>query len=77
MRIREAASLTAATVLIGGGLALLAAPAAQAAGTTRYVDAANPNATDSDNDCTDPSRPCKTIQYAVGLAADGETGRRA
>src|SRR5690606_32160668 len=38
------------------------------AGTTRYVAASG---TDSGN-CTSPSSPCRSIQYAVNQAASGD-----
>lgn len=64
------ASCAASTGLLAVlGLAL-AAPAAHAASTTRYVAT---NGSDSENDCTDSADPCKTIQYAVDEAAAGDT----
>lgn len=48
------------------------APVAYANGTTRYVATTGSN---TGNDCTNPVSPCKTIAYAVGLAAAGDTIR--
>jgi hypothetical protein len=53
----------------GAGLFVTAAPA-MAAGTTRYVATTG---TDTDNDCTDQTNPCQTIQYAVNQADSGDT----
>src|SRR4051795_5226576 len=52
-----------------GGLAALAGPAS-AAPTTRYVATTG---NDSDNDCTDSTKPCEHVQYAVGQADAGDT----
>ena len=48
-------------------LVVLASTAA--AQTTRYAD---PTGTDV-GDCSDPQNPCRTIVYAVGQSADGDT----
>ncbi|MCL4559124.1 MAG: right-handed parallel beta-helix repeat-containing protein [Chloroflexi bacterium] len=40
------------------------------AGTDRYVKTTSPG---DAGDCTDPSHPCQTIQYAIGKANPGDT----
>lgn len=56
-------------LLIAAGAFAIGGTAAGAAGTTRFVAT-----TGSDTgDCTDQANPCKTIQFAVGQAASGDT----
>jgi hypothetical protein len=62
-----AAGLALATATLGGGLALLTAPPASAAGQTRIVAT---DGTDTGNCTVDP---CLTIQYAVDQATAGDT----
>lgn len=59
--------------LMLGLLALAGPPAARAAGgdCDRYVVNGGNNA--EDNNCSNPNNPCKTVQYALGWASDGET----
>jgi len=72
--LRIALSLALGLLALAGAIALLESwhsgpPVAQAQGTTRYVS----SVTGSDaGDCTDPSAPCKTIQYAVDRASNGD-----
>ncbi|MGQ9709379.1 MAG: hypothetical protein ACUVXE_02780 [Anaerolineae bacterium] len=63
---------------IGLGLVLLLALAlkgrpvqAQAGTCDRYV--VNGGNNSPENDCSDPNSPCKTVQYALSRASDGET----
>lgn len=65
-------ALVGAGALAVFGVALATGVPAQAAATTRYVNAANPAATDTDNNCANQAVPCKTIQYAVGRANAGD-----
>jgi hypothetical protein len=67
---RAAVGLGAAALVTTGGIALVTAVPAHAAGATRWVDGAT--GTDSGT-CTDPGNPCLTIQYAVDRADDGDT----
>src|SRR2546426_2826241 len=39
-------------------------------GTTRYV---SPGGSDTANDCTNKQKPCRHVQYAVGVASAGDT----
>jgi parallel beta-helix repeat protein len=50
--------------------AFVAAGSADASASTRYVSSSGQ---DSDNDCTAPSDPCLTVQYAVDQADAGDT----
>ncbi|GAA2076273.1 hypothetical protein GCM10009840_08290 [Pseudolysinimonas kribbensis] len=52
------------------GMSLAVAAPAAAAGTDRYVAVSG---SDAENDCTDASAPCRTIQYAVLQADSGDT----
>ena len=49
---------------------LVATGSAPATGNTRYVSSSGDN---TDNDCTDSSNPCGTVQYAVDQANAGDT----
>jgi hypothetical protein len=57
-------------VLIGVLGALVVGGATAATGTTRYVSSTGDN---TDNDCTDSSNPCATVQFAVNQADEGDT----
>ena len=50
--------------------AVFAAVPAAATGSTRYVSSTGD---DADNDCTDASNPCLTVQYAVDQTNAGDT----
>jgi parallel beta-helix repeat protein len=61
-------------LLSAGALAALSllgsSPAAHAALAARYVAISG---NDTDNDCTNPSSPCRTVQHAVDEASSGDT----
>ncbi len=61
------------TIAIGAGLAAIGAivlsPVVAFAAATRYVSPFGADTTD----CSDPSAPCLTVQYAIGQAAGGDT----
>ncbi len=59
----ELFSILAAAMVM---LWLSATSSAQTSGTLRYVA---PTGNDAGNNCTVPANPCKTIQYAIDLAA--------
>jgi parallel beta-helix repeat protein len=46
-----------------------AGPIAQLAGSTRYVSTSG---SDFGNDCTSATVPCRTVQWALGVAQDGD-----
>jgi len=72
-RVRRLLSATAALALFGGiGLAsgIAVTPASAADPQTRFVSTTG---SDTDNDCTDGTHPCETIQYAVNQADAGDT----
>jgi Putative Ig domain. len=62
-------ALVGAGALAVFGVALATGVPAQAAATTRFVATTG---SDTENDCTDQTKPCKTIQYAVGQANAGD-----
>jgi uncharacterized repeat protein (TIGR01451 family) len=55
-------------LIVLAAMAYVAGAPAQAQETTRYVAVTG---TDS-GDCTDPENPCRTVQYAVDAADDGD-----
>ncbi len=68
-RIVSLSRLAAALVLLAAVLLAPAAPTSAAAGINRYVSPTGSNTTN----CASAAAPCRTITYALGQSAAGDT----